>query len=288
MYGSIGKGRRRRARSVGGDLVNVVVLAVFAAFMALPMVYAVCSAFKPLDELFVFPPRFFVQNPTLDNFENLFVLMSQSWIPFSRYVLNTLLITAASTFGNVILAAMAAYMLEKRVFPGSETLFRLVVMTLMFSGTVTAIPNYIILSKLHLIDTYFSLILPAIASPLGLFLMKQFMGGVHNALLESARLDGAGELRIFWSIVMPLVRPAWLTLIILTFQTMWAQTGGIYLYSEQKKTLPYALGQVASGGIARAGVSSAIALLMMIVPITVFIVSQSKILQTMSSAGIKE
>ena len=278
----------RLGRSLAGDIVNVIFLVCVALFMALPLVFAISSAFKPLDEIFVYPPRFFVNRPTLDNFSDLMMIMNSSWVPFTRYLFNTLLLTVSGTLGNVIVCSMAAYMLEKRDFPGAKLLFRFVVLALMFSVAVTAIPNYIIMSRLGWIDTYLSLIIPAMATPLGLFLMKQFMSGVPDSLLESARLDGAGEWRIFSMIVMPLVRPAWLTLIIFSFQGLWGMTGGIYLFSEEIKTLPYAFNQIMAGGIARTGVGSAVALLMMSVPIVVFIFSQSRILQTMAASGIKE
>ncbi|HIW73212.1 MAG TPA: carbohydrate ABC transporter permease [Firmicutes bacterium] len=278
----------RPARSAAGDAATAGLLLGFGAFMILPLLYAVCSAFKPLDELFLFPPRFFVSRPTLDNFSDLFLLMEQSWVPFSRYIFNTVFITVTATAGNVLISSMAAYMLEKRRFPGSRFLFEMVVTALMFSTLVTAIPNYVIISKLHWLDSYLALIIPAFATPMGLYLMKQFMNIVHDSLIESAKLDGASEWIIFWRIVMPIVRPAWLTLIIFSFQGMWGQTGGSFIYSEELKTLPYALNQVMAGGVARAGVGSAVALLMMLAPIAVFVITQSSIIQTMATSGIKE
>ena len=255
--------------------------------MALPMVYAVSSAFKPLDELFLFPPRFLVRRPTLDNFSDLFRLMSTSWVPFTRYMFNTVMLAVLATAGNVVICSMAAYMLEKRKFPGSGLMYQ-VVLALMFSGAVTAIPNYLIMARLNWIDNYLSLIVPAFATPIGLFLMKQFMGIVHDSLIESAKLDGASEWQIFWRIVMPIVRPAWQTLIIFSFQSTWNMTGGTFIFSEELKTLPSALSQVLQGGIARTGVSCAVALLIMIIPIVVFIGSESKVLETMGTSGIKE
>lgn len=288
---AVGKriGRRRKPnRSVGGDLLNILMLLCVCAFMLLPFVYAICSAFKPLDELFIFPPRFYVVHPTMDNFHDLIVLMAKSWVPFSRYAFNTVFITAAGVTLHLILASLAAYALAKHSFPGNKLLFGMVVMALMFSGQVTAIPNYLIMSNLNWLDNYLSVIIPAAAAPLGLFLMKQFMDQLPVSILESARIDGAHEFKVFWKIAMPNVKPAWLTLIIFSFQGLWNTTGSTYIYSEDLKTLPYALGQISTGSISRAGVTSAVAVLMMIVPITIFIVSQSRILETMSSSGIKE
>jgi ABC-type glycerol-3-phosphate transport system permease component len=246
------------------------------------------NAFKPLDELFIFPPRFFVFNPTLDNFFDLFALMGNSWVPLSRYIANTLLITLVGTVGHILLASAAAYPLAKYRFAGSKTLFSIVVLSLMFSGHVTAIPNYMVMSWLGWINTHASIIVPALAFPLGLFLMKQFMEQIPDALLEAAKIDGANEYRIYWSIVMPNVKPAWLTLMILQFPMLWGTDGGNFIYSENLKTLHYALGQIIAGGIARAGVGAAVALLLMIVPITLFIISQSSVIQTMATSGMKD
>lgn len=256
--------------------------------MVLPMIYAISNAFKPLDEIFMFPPRFFVRNPTTDNFRDLFLLMAQSWVPFSRYIFNTLFTTAAGTAGHVVIASMAAFALEKHKFPGSKLFFNIVVTSLMFSPVVTAIPNYLVMARLNWLDTYLALIVPAFGYSLGLFLMKQFMVTIPDSLLESARMDGAGEMKTFWTIAMPCVKPAWLTLIIFSFQTLWGATGSTFIYSEELKTLPYALNQILMGGFARAGVGAAVILLMMIVPVVLFMVTQSSIIQTMSTSGLKE
>lgn len=279
---------RRSTRSISGDLANVAILLLFGVFFALPLVYAISSAFKPMDEIFLFPPRFFVRNPTTDNFQDLLILMQQSWVPFTRYVFNTVFITIVGTIGHVIVASLAAFALAKHNFPGKNVLFQIVVLSLMFSVYVTAIPSYLIMSQLGWIDTYWSIIIPNLGYSLGLFLMKQFMEQIPDSILESARIDGASEWRVFWTIAMPAVKPAWLTLVIFVFQNLWNTTGGTYIYSEELKTLPYALQQIQLGGIARAGVSAAAALVMMSVPIVLFIVAQSNVILTMSTAGIKE
>jgi ABC-type glycerol-3-phosphate transport system permease component len=284
--------RKKRAkplnRSRGGTAALLSVLVIFGVIMAFPLVLTIMNAFKPLDELFYFPPKFFVRNPTMNNFGDLFLLMSESWVPFSRYIFNTVLITGAGVVGHVLLASMAAYPLAKNNFPFKNVLFSIVVLSLMFSPIVTAIPNYMIISALGLNNTYLAIILPAFAGSLGLYLMKQFIEQLPDSLVESARLDGASEYKIYWSIVMPNVKPAWLTLIILIFQALWNTTGGVFLRSEQLKPLNYALNQIAAGGIARAGAGAAVGLLMMSVPITIFIISQSKIIETMATSGMKE
>jgi ABC-type glycerol-3-phosphate transport system permease component len=275
-------------RSLSGNLINVGLLCSISIFMLIPMLFVINSAFKPLDELFVFPPRLFVQNPTLDNFFDLATVMNNSWVPISRYLANTVFITLFGTVFNVVFSSMAAYVLEKHKFPGSKIFFALVITTLMFSSTVTSIPNFIIMSKLKLIDNYYALIIPSIGSPLGLFLMKQFMSTVPDAIIESAKIDGASEFRIFSKIVMPSVKPAWLTLIIFSVQGLWNATGDMFIRKEILKPLPYALQQIMSGGVARTGTGSAVALLLMLVPITVFIINQSNIVDTMATSGMKD
>ncbi len=280
--------RNRVNRSTGGDIGIFIILFIFGFLMVLPMYYAIITSLKTLDELWIFPPRFWVAKPTLKNFADLFSNLSNSWVPFSRYIFNTVFISVVGTFGHVIIASMAAYALSKKRFYGSQTIFKVIVTSLMFSGS-TAIPTFIIMSKLGLIDTYWSIILPAFSSTLGLYLMKQHMESmVKDTIIEAAKIDGAGEMRIFWTIVMPMVKPAWLTLIVFSFQGLWNATGATYIYTEQLKTLNYAISQIISAGISRAGAGAASVVFMMILPIAVFMFSQSNIVETMSSSGIKE
>lgn len=280
--------RRSANRSRVGDFGIYLMLILFGLFFAIPLVYAVNNAFKPLDELFLFPPKIFVRNPKLDNFLDLFILMGRSWVPFSRYIFNSLFVTATGTGGHLLIASMGAFVLAKYKFPGGNAFFKLVITALMFSGYVTAIPNYLVMTRLGWVDTYLAVIVPAFASPMGLFLMKQFMEQVPDSLIEAAKIDGATEWYIFTRIVMPIVKPAWLTLIIFSIQGLWNNSATTFIYSEELKMLPYALQQVLQGGIARAGVGAAVSLFMMIVPITVFIISQSNIIETMATSGIKE
>ncbi len=280
--------RRKPNRSIWGDLGIYFMLALVAVAMAFPLVFSIASSLKPLDELFRFPPRVFPQHVTLDNFSDLFVTLSQSYVPFSRYLVNTVFITFVGTAGHLLIASMAAFVLAKYDFPGGRTFFNIVVTALMFSGYVTGIPNYVIMSKLHMIDTYWAVILPAFAAPIGLFLMKQFMEGLPTALIEAAHLDGASEMRIFWSIVMPNVKPAWLTVIIFSVQNLWNTNAATGIYSVSKKTLVYALQQIQAGGVARTGQAAAVTVIVMLVPISIFILSQSQILETMASSGLKD
>ncbi len=276
-------------RSAGGDTGISIALILMGLFMFVPMYYVVVQSLKPLDELFMFPPRFYVIHPTFDNFKDLVTLMGDSWVPFSRYIFNTVFITLCGTLGNLIFGSMAAYALSKLRFPGRKAIFQIIVMSLMFHSTVNAVTHFIILSAFGWIDTYLSIIVPSVAGTMGLYLMKQFMdSSVPDTVLESARLDGASELRTYLIIAMPMVKPAWLTLMIECFKTLWNSGASIYIHSEELKTFNYAITQIVSGGIARSGAGAAATVVMMIVPILVFVINQSKIIETMGSSGMKD
>ncbi|HPJ03735.1 MAG TPA: carbohydrate ABC transporter permease, partial [Candidatus Limiplasma sp.] len=219
-------------RSMAGNALLFGLMILCGIFMVLPLVIVVNNALKPIDEIFQFPPRIFVRNPTFSNFTDLFVLMNDTWVPFSRYILNTIIITLGGMLGHVIIASLAAYPLAKHEFPGKNILFYMVVLSMMFSWTVTQIPQYVIISWLGINNTYAALILPAWSFGMGLYLMKQFMEQLPDSLIESARIAGASEWRIFWSIIMPNVKPAWLTLAIFQFQQMWGNTGSLFLRNE--------------------------------------------------------
>ena len=281
--------RRRKAnRSIGGDIALYIFLLLVAVIMAFPLVYAVEAALKPLDELFMFPPRVFARRPTLNNFADLFVTMGKGWVTFSRYMFNTVFITFVGTAGHLFIASMAAFVLAKYDFPGGQGFFKLVTTAMMFNWYVCMIPNYIIISKLGWVDTYWAIIIPALAAPIGLFLMKQFMEGLPTALIEAAKIDGANEWTVFSTIVMPNVKPAWMTLIIFQVQALWNNRASMYIYSEEKKPMVFALQQIQAGGIARTGQGAAVLVVVMIVPILIFVFSESQILETMASSGIKE
>lgn len=276
-------------RSAGGDAGITIMLAILGAFMFIPMYYVVIQSLKPLDELWIFPPRFYVSHPTLGNFSDLFSLMSTSAVPFSRYIFNTAFTSIVGTTGNLICSSLAAYAMAKIAFPGGKWMFSLVRTSLMFHATVTSITSFIIMSALNMIDTYWAIIIPAWATSLGLYLMKQFMEtGVSDAVLESARLDGAGEFRTFLIIAMPMVKPAWLTLIVYSFQGLWNAGQSIYIHSEQLKSFNYAIQQILAGGISRTGAAGASTVIMMLVPILVFVITQSNIIETMGSSGMKD
>lgn len=280
--------KRQPNRSIWGDIALYLFLALVACIMLLPLVFAVNNALKPLDELFMFPPKIFAQNPTFDNFADLFVTMGKSWVTFPRYVFNTVFVTAVGTAGHLIIASMAAFVLAKYEFPGGKAFFGLVTVALMFNGYVTAIPNYLVHNALGWVDTYWAIIVPAFAAPIGLFLMKQFMEGLPTSLIEAAKIDGANEWKVFIGIVMPNVKPAWLTMIIFSVQSLWNNGATTYIYSEEKKMLVLALGQIQSGGVARTGQSAAATVITVAVPILIFVLSESQILETMASSGLKD
>jgi len=283
------KFKRSINRSLKGDIGIFIILAIFGAAMVLPLVFSIGQSLKPLDEFWVFPPRLFPNSPTLKNFADLFRLMGSSWVPFSRYIFNTVLISVVGTAGNVILSSYAAYAIAKIKFPGRKVLFQVVVYSLMFNSTVTGITNFLTMSALGWVDTYFAVIVPAFCTTFGLYLMKQFMDtSVNDSVLESARLEGASENKIFWTIAMPMVKPAWITLIIFAFKDLWNTGANMYIYSEQLKTFNYAISQLVTTGIARTGVSAASTVVMMIVPILVFVVTQSNVIETMSTSGMKD
>ena len=283
---------KRVSRSKLGTFGLVFFVLIFASFMALPMVYMISNSFKPQDELFLFPPRLFPNNPTFKNFRDMFTVMSNSNVPFLRYIFNSLFVTAVGSAGHIIISSMCAFPLAKKNFPGKKIIFNIIVFSLMFNTAVTAIPNYLIMSKLNWIDTYAALIVPAFGMSLGLYLMKQFMEQIPDSLLEAARIDGASQWKLFWSVVMPNVKSAWLTLLLLSVQNLWPMGDSNFIYREELKTLNYALGQIQGTGttvnIARAGVGAAVSVFMMIIPILIFVFSQSNIIETMSSSGMKD
>jgi len=281
--------QKRVNRSTAGTIGIWLFLLIFGTFMALPLVYALVSSLKPYEEIFVFPPKLYVINPTWDNFNDLFDLFSNSLMAFSRYVFNSLFITVACVVLHVLFSSMAAYPLAKNQFRGKKVIFTTVTVSLLFVSQVTFLPQYVIMAKLSLINTYGALIFPFVGASLGLFLMKQFMEQIPLAIIESARIDGASEYRIYAKIIMPNVKPAWLTLVIFTFQSVWNCTGQSLIFNEELKLLPTAISQItASNSITRMGMGMASTVFLMVPPILIFVFSQSRIIETMAYAGIKE
>ena len=275
-------------RSHTGNFLVLLMLVVVGVFMGLPLYYNIIQSFKPVEERFIFPPRFYVVNPTGGNYTQLFTLISDLTVPFSRYLFNSVFVSIASTGVGVMIGAMAAYPFAKKKFPGKAGLWRLIMLTLLFSGGVTALPAYIVKAKLGLINTYWVLILPSLASTLHMFLLRQFMLQIPDSLLDAAKLDGANDFRIFYNVVLPNVKPAFMTVMVLSFQHVWNTGSGGVIFREDLKLLPTALSQITAGGIARSGAAAAAAVLLMIPPIVAFVVNQSRMLQTMAHSGIKD
>ena len=280
--------KKQLNRSHFGNFSVLLMLVLVGMFMGLPLYYNIIQAFKPVEERFIFPPRFYVVNPTWVNFTQLFQLVSDLTVPFSRYLFNSIFVSLVSTTAGVLMGAMAAYPFAKKKFPGKDMLWRLIMLTLLFSGGVTALPAYIVKAKLGLINTYWVLILPSLASTLHMFLLRQFMLQIPDSLLDAAKLDGAGDLRIFLNVVMPNVKPAWMTVMVLSFTNIWNTGSAGVIFKEELKLLPTALSQISAGGIARSGAAAAAAVLLMIPPIVSFVLNQSKMLQTMAHSGIKD
>lgn len=280
---------RRYTRSKFGDFLNFLLLVVCGLFSMLPLIYAVCTSFKPLDELLIFPPSFFVRRPTWGNYFVLPDLLSSLKAPLSRYIFNSIFVSIVTTFFYILIAAMAAFVLSKAKFKGRNAIFWVVQFALMFNTVTLAVPQYLIFSKLGLIDSYWVYIFPQMASTLGVFLAKQYIEGyIPDALLEAAKIDGASHYRVFCSIVMPIIKPAWLTLMLFAFRDIWAAVPNGTIFTEQLKTLPQIVSQITAGGTARAGSAMAVTVIMMIPPILVYFISQSNVVEAMSSAGIKE
>ena len=259
------------------------------AFTILPLVYCIITSLKPLDELLIFPPQFFVKRPTLENYLALPSLLGKMQVPVSRYFFNSLFVAIAGTVAHIIVASLAAFGFSKSKVRGRKTLFWIVQLMLLYNAVTLAIPRYYIYTKLDMIDTYWVYILPAIPSATGCFLMKQFMDvSVPDALMEAARIDGASVIRMYVSVIMPILKPAWMTMLLFSFQEMLTIVPQGTIFSEQLKTLPQVMTSISAGGIARSGSAMAVTVLLMIPPILVFLISQSNVMETMSTSGIKE
>lgn len=275
------------SRSTGGTVAIFLFLALVGSFMVLPIVYVLVTAFKPLNEILAYPPKFFVRSPTLNNFSDLIEITQETWIPFERSLFNSMFIAVVGTVAYILIASMAAYPLAKSKRRYIAVYYQIVVLAILFRPEVTRTPLYIIISKLGMVNTYWSLLMPTLAGSFGVFLMRQFMMTIPDVMIEAARIDGASDFKIWWSMVMPMVKPAWMTLAIFTFRDLWNMGESQYIYEESLKTLTAVMQSISSAGIARAGAGAAVALIMMIPPVVVFIISQSSVMETMATTGIK-
>lgn len=275
-------------RKYGGTAASFVLLTALGLFMVFPIYLTVVMAIKPVEELFVFPPKLYAVRPTLDNFRDMFAAVRQNRVPFSRYVFNSVFVTVSVTAAQCVFASMAAFVLAKCHFPGCRIINGVIVTSLLYQSSVIYIMQYMVMTKLNIIDSPLALILPAAASPMGVFLMRQSISQIPDAMLDAAKVDGAGLFRICWQIVIPNQKPALMTLMIFAFQAAWNIQGGGVIFREQYKTLPAAVAQVSSSGMARAGVAMAAAVFMLVPPVIVFILAQRYVIETMAHSGIKE
>ncbi len=273
-------------RSKGGDTAIMIVLILLAVVMFLPMWYQIMMAIKPLGERNITPPKFYVMEPTFQNFLDLFSNINSTWVPISRYLFNTIIISLGGTFGSLVFGSVAAYALTKIRFPGANGASKLIELSLMIVATVTAQVNFFIFIALGWLNTYWLSIVPTWAATSGLYLMMQFIrGGIPDEMVEAARIDGAGEFRIYWQIVMPLIKPATLTMFIETFKGVWSAPANTYVWDESLKTFATAIQNI---GTVSPGASSAGSIIMMSVPVIIFVVNQSKVVETMGSSGMKD
>lgn len=276
-----------------GKVLLYIFMTLLVAFTSLPLIYVIVTAFKPIDELFIFPPRFFVKRPTTRNFNELVMALDGSIVPFSRYVFNSVFVTITIVLCTVIVSSMGAYSVVKLKPKGCNIIFTITIAALMFSPHVTQIPTFIVVKNLKMIDTYWALIIPKIAVAYNFFLIKQFTEQFPDALLESARLEGAVEWQIYWKVLMPSLKPAWSTLVVLSFVSNWNDyfSSLIFTSNQEMKTLPLALQTIAGGpanaSIGRAGAVAAVSFLMIVPTIIIFTYMQSKVIETMTYSGIK-
>jgi ABC-type glycerol-3-phosphate transport system permease component len=271
-----------------------LLLLPLAAVMMLPVIFIFSTAFKPPDELFAFPPRFLVINPTLENFTDLLSAMAISGVPVGRYLFNSILIALVTVTTSILVSSMAAYALSKKRFKLKQLLFAINTVALMFVPIAVTIPRFLVIEELHLFDNFWVHILPVLAMPVGLFLLKQFMDSIPDEVIESAQIDGATDWQIYWSIVLPMIRPAIATIAIITFQAAWnnTETSTLYVVDESLKTFAFyastlATADTGADAVAGQGIAAAAALIMFLPNLVIFIFLQSQVMSTMSRSGIK-
>lgn len=268
-----------------------VILLPFVLLSILPLIYIISTAFKPIEELFAYPPKFFVQNPTWDNFKKLFGAAENTAFPMTLYLFNSIVATVLVVLGGTFISMCAAYALSKRKFRAGKTIFKANQLALMFVGSMLGIPRYLIIKELGLLDSFWANVIPLLIMPTGVFLLKQFIDGVPNALIEAARIDGAGEFRIMMRIVYPVIKPAMATVAVLFFQAAWngVEASNMFINTEGYKTFAYYMNvlSAAGNGVAGRGMAAAASLIVIIPNIVLFVIMQSKVMDTMAHSGIK-
>lgn len=267
-----------------------IITGLMALFMLLPIIFIIVHAFKPMSELLEYPPKFYVMNPTLDNFRNLFRQTTNSSIPFSRYLFNSILVTLIGVAATIFVTSLTAFVLSKLRFKGKRLIFKINEAAMMFVGSALVIPRYLVISSLGITNTIFAHIIPLLAMPVGLFLVKQFIDQLPDELIEAARLDGATDFQVFRKVIFPLIKPALSTVAILSFQAFWnnVETSSIFVSDEGHRTLAFFLSTLTSGStIAGQGMAAAASLIIFLPNLIFFIIVQSKVMDTMAHSGIK-
>lgn len=276
------------SRSKSGTFAIFLFLAIISIFMAIPLLYTILQSIKPIEEYYIYPPKFFVMNPTFENYRAIFAAVDTLGVPFTRYLLNAIFTTVTGTLASLVLALITAYPLAKSKIKGVGILNAVLVYAMLFQNDTMSMVRFLVMSKLHMIDTYWATILPNMASTMCIFLVCQFMrSSVPDSVLEAARLDGAGEFKILFSIVAPSVKAGWLTALIFTFQAYWNSGSSAYIYSEKLKHISDVMSSISASGITRAGTGMAVTLILMIPTVVIFIWNQRSIMNTMAHSGLK-
>ncbi len=284
---------KKTPRSFWGNVALGLFLLLMGLAFFFPVIYMLSQSLKPMNEMFIFPPRILVMNPTFNNYRDFVNVLANTVVPVTRSLFNSLFVVVVGSIGHIVIASLCAYPLAKYKFPGSNFFNQLIVYSLMFNATVTMIPNFLTIARLGMLDTQWAIIIPGFASTLGLYLMKNFMEQIPDSLMEAAQIDGAGYVRIHFLIVMPVTKPALVTAFILVFQSFWTNTGDRFIYTEANKGFAYVVQQLASGkisgvGSSYAGISAASAIIMFAVPLIVFLIMQNNVVSTMATSGMKE
>lgn len=281
-----------------GQIKIMLIILPLVLFMGLPIVFIFCHAFKPMEELFAFPPKFFVTNPTLDNFRKLLKASRTAGIPMSRYAFNSIIVTLSVVFTSIVFSTAAGFALSKLKFRGRIALMNINQAALMFVPVAVMIPRYLTINILGLTNTYFAHILPLIPLPVALFLVKQFIDQVPDSLLEAAYIDGANDFKVYLKIIIPMIKPAIATAAILVFQQVWVnmETSNYFVSDEGLKTLTFYMNTLSNTGtnvtfqgivVAGQGMAAAASLIMFVPNLILFIILQNSIMNTMAHSGIK-
>ncbi len=286
------KGKRINPRKFEPSQLKIIIAILpLVIFMALPIVFIINHAFKPMEELFAFPPTFFVKNFTLDNFTKLMKFSNASGTPLSRYIFNSAIVTLATMGLALLLTTMSAFALAKIKFKGRNMLVNINQIAIMFVGTAVLIPRYLVICELGVIDSYLAHILPLVAMPVALFLVKQFVEQVPDSLLEAAYMDGASDFKVYVQVILPMIKPAIATAAILVFQQVWTnmETSNYFVNDDTMKTLTFYMNTLANANnsVAGQGVAAAASLIMFLPNLILFIILQKQVMNTMASSGIK-